>query len=100
MEHVMVGETAMRFAVRTDEGPPRSSAQRRVDQVHRAVGLRDDDEDSWSPCEKGTSFFTTGYSEKLEIPGQSESFQEWKESADMNSDFPFMPHNLMHVRTV
>ena len=37
----------------------------------RTVGLQRS-EASLKPCEKGTSFFTTGYSEELEIPGQSE----------------------------
>ena len=66
----------------------RRGLQQRQGPVPREVGLQPS-EASLKPCEKGTSFFTTGYSEKLEIPGQSESFQEWKASADKDSAFSF-----------
>ena len=66
----------------------RRGLQQRQGPVPREVGLQPS-EASVKPCEKGTSFFTTGYSEKLEIPGQSECFQEWKGSADIKNDFSF-----------
>ena len=52
------------------------------------VGLQPS-EASLKPCEKGTSFFTTGYSEELEIPGQSECSEFLEESADKNNAFSF-----------
>ena len=54
----------------------------------KAAGLQPSEASS-KPCETGTSFFTTGYSDSLEIPGQSECSEILEESADKNSAFSF-----------
>ena len=90
-----------RYVLVGDADTFRRGLQQRQGPAPRQVGLQPSE--SSSACEKGTSFFTTGHSEKLEIPGQfegfqkwkvssdkqSECFQEWKESADREVDFSF-----------
>ena len=75
-------ETGKRFPVWVGEVEAlQRGLQRRPDPVCREVGLQPG-EASWKPWEKGTSFFTAGYSDQTEMPDQFECSEQTEVPSD------------------